>query len=276
MLSSDMNQAFLPESVGPLIEQPVAAESVALQTTTVMVTQERATRFPIVVADGTAAWTAEGEEITPSDATVDELEVVPAKVAALSVISRELADDTSPAAAAVVGNGLVADLARQIDSAFFAATTVNGPAGLGSIAHQTVTAASYTNLDVFAEAISKAGTVGATISSFCCSPATALSLAKLKDEGSSNRPLLQPDPTQPNRPLIFGIPLITSAAITGPEVWAIPAAKTFTVLRDGATLAVDSSAYFSSDRVGVRATLRAAFGFPHAAAVVRIGPAAGS
>lgn len=276
-LSADYNKAFLPESVGPLIEQPLRDESVALRVTTVLSTVERATRFPIVSADGTAAWTPEGDEIDASDATVDELEVVPRKLAALSIISRELAEDSSPGAAEVVGRGLVADLARKVDKAFFAATTPNGPAGIASIAHQTVTAASYTNLDAFAEAISKAGDVGATISSFVTSPATALALSKLKDESNSNRPLLQPDPTQPGRSVIFGIPLVPSPAVTGTGVvWAIPVLKTFSVVREGTTLAVDSSAYFSSDRVGVRATARIAFGFPHAAAIVRIGPASGS
>jgi hypothetical protein len=42
---------------------------------------------------------AEGAEITPSDPKLPELTVTPAKVAGLTIISRELADDSSPAAA---------------------------------------------------------------------------------------------------------------------------------------------------------------------------------
>lgn len=271
-LNSDFNQAFLPESVGPLVEQPLRDESVELRTTTVISTLERATRFPIVTADGSAAWTPEGSEITPSDGEVDELEVVPKKLAALSIISRELAEDSSPGAAEIVGRGLVADLARKLDAAFFATSTANGPDGIGSSAHQSVVASSFTNLDPFAEAVSLAGEVGATITSFVARPSTILALSKLKDESGSNRPLLQPDPTQPGRYVIFGVPLVPSAAVGAGVVWAIPAMRVFSVLRQGTTLDVDRSVYFSSDRVAVRATARVAFGFPHAAAIVRIGP----
>ena len=53
-------------------------------------------------------------------------------------------------------------------------------------------------------------------------------------------------------------------------VWALPTAKVFVVIRQNATVAVDASAYFSSDRLGVRCTLRAAFAFPHEAGVVKL------
>ncbi|WP_448222739.1 phage major capsid protein [Gordonia iterans] len=275
-ISANYNRAFLPEAVQQLIEQPLRDESVAFTVSTVVSTNERSARFPITLADPTAAWTPEGEEITPSDSTVDELEVVPKKVSALSVISNELAEDSTPGAAGVVGRGIVADLIRRVDAAFFADTTPNGPSGIGSIAHQDVTADSFTNLDPFAEAISKAAGVGATITSFVTSPATALDLARLKDETGSNRPLLQPDPTKPGRNIVLGVPLLTSPTITTGVVWAIPTERVFTVLREGTSLEADRSAFFTSDRVAVRGKARVAFGFPHAAAVVRIGPAIGS
>jgi len=42
------------------------------------------------------------------------------------------------------------------------------------------------------------------------------------------------------------------------------------VLRADTTVVADGSAYFSSDRIGVRAVMRVAFGFPHPAAVGKI------
>ena len=273
-LTADFNQAFLPESVGPLIVQPLREESVALEQTTIISAgvHTRATRFPIVTGDVSAAWTPEGEEIAHTDGAVDELEVVPIKVAALSIISRELAEDSTPGAADIVGRGMVASLARKIDAAFFAATTANGPAGIASIAHQSVDTGAFGNLDPFAEALSKARSVGATTTAFIAAPATVLALHQLKDETGSNRPLLTPDPTRPGQSVIFGVPLIVSPDIAAGVVWAVPRAHSFSVLREDTTLAVDSSAFFTSDRVAVRATCRVAFGFPHPAAVVRIGP----
>ena len=66
--------------------------------------------------------------------------MTPPKLAGPVVISAELAADSSPAALQVVGDGLVRDLARKADAAFFANTTTNGPAGLLSIASTAVDA----------------------------------------------------------------------------------------------------------------------------------------
>ena len=81
--------------------------------------------------DPAAAWTQEGAEINVSDAVLDEITVTPKKLAGLVVVSNELAADSSPAALGVVGQGLVRDLRRKIDAAYFTATTLNGPSGLG-------------------------------------------------------------------------------------------------------------------------------------------------
>ncbi len=68
-----------------------------------------------MAADPTASWVAEGAGIVPCDPTLSELVVTPAKVAGLTIISRELADDSNPAAAQVVGQGLARDIARRVD-----------------------------------------------------------------------------------------------------------------------------------------------------------------
>src|SRR5262249_30586416 len=64
-----------------------------------------------------AGWVAEGADITRTDPDVDELVVTPRKCAALVKIWSELGADSSPAAAQVVGDGLVRDLARKVDQA---------------------------------------------------------------------------------------------------------------------------------------------------------------
>jgi len=67
------------------------------------------------------------------------------------------------------------------------------------------------------------------------------------------------DPTQPTRRVVLGVPIIPSAAVAEGDVWAIPQARVLVVLREDVTLDADRSAYFSSDRIGVRATLRVGF-----------------
>jgi hypothetical protein len=56
------------------------------------------------------------------------------------------------------------------------------------------------------------------------------------------------------------------------SVWGIPKARVFVVVRQDAEVAVDRSAFFTSDRIAVRVVLRVGFGFPHEAAVINILP----
>jgi HK97 family phage major capsid protein len=153
---------ILPDQHGPLVVQPALAASTFAQVATTVTTGAHNYRIPIVSADPTAAWVAEGAEITPSDPTLQELTVTPPKVAGLTIISRELADDSNPAATQVVGDGLARDIARRIDPAAFAGLSAPAPAGLTALSGvQTyVNANAFTNLDFAAQAIGKAETVG--------------------------------------------------------------------------------------------------------------------
>src|SRR5690625_3178707 len=140
MDTSDANKAFLPETIGQLVVQPVMNGSVAAQVSTIVNISSHEYRVPLVTGDPSAAWVEEAGTISPSDSSFDELTVTPSKVAGLSVISRELAEDSSPAAQQIVGDGLARDIARKIDAAFFAASPTHGPSGLAS---PTTTTATY-------------------------------------------------------------------------------------------------------------------------------------
>lgn len=148
-----------------------------------------------------------------------------------------------------------------------------GPDGLRSIASTQIDATgALTNLDAFAEAIAESENVGGTITSFVASPTVALTLSQLKQYSAngSNVPLLGVDPTRPTQRLVQGVPLVVSPAVGDDVIWAIPRAYAFVVLREDVTLDIDSSAYFTSDRIAVRSTMRVGFGWPHPASVVRI------
>src|SRR5688500_10482682 len=58
----------------------------------------------------------------------------------------------------------------------------------------------------------------------------------------------------------------------GPAPSGLPAERVVTAVRRDADVTADRSVFFTSDRVAVRATCRIGFGFPHAAALVRIRP----
>ncbi|WP_199254836.1 phage major capsid protein [Mycolicibacterium mengxianglii] len=270
--TSGGTHGLLPEQLGTLIVQPVREKSVALRVATVVTTTSNEYRIPVVQDDAGVAWLAEGAEITASDADFDELVVRPAKVGGLSVISRELAEDSAPSAQAVVGDGLAEKIARGLDSAFFGNTVVNGPSGLLSVTGVSTvdTGGTIANTDPFAEALSKAETVGATVTAFVAHPSTVLTLAMVKKQTGSNEPLLGYDASQPTQRQVLGIPLIPSPAVALGDVWAIPATKVLVVLRDDVRLDVDRSRYFEFDKIGIKATLRAGIAFPHPEALVRL------
>ena len=274
MTTSNGAPVLSPAEVHALVVQPLIDQSVAAQVSTVITVGTNQLRVPRVTADPTAAWTAEGAEIGVSDATLDEVTVTPKALKGLVVVTSELAADSSPAALGIVGEGLVRDLRRKVDSAYFGSTVANGPSGLGSLTTSTATnGGAWATLDSFEAAKSAAETLHTEITAFVTSPATALTLSTLKQFAAvgSNMPLLSPGgPTQPTARTISGVPLYVSPAVAADIVWAIPRAHSLFVIRSDASVVTDSSVYFTSDRVAVRATMRISFGFTYPLACVKI------
>ncbi|RBM16079.1 phage major capsid protein [Streptomyces sp. PT12] len=261
-----------PDDYATLVIQPVQDESTAFQVATQLATDSTRMHLPIVVEDAGAAWVREGEEIPNEDATLGEEVVIPAKVGGLTVVSSELAEDSNPDAQQIVGNGLARSIARQVDAAFFGSLPHPAPNGLEKLTGISGVAAGrkWTNLDPFLSAIAAAENVGATLTSFTAHPNDALALAQLKEQTGSNRPLLGSDPTTPTRRVIAGVPLFVSPAVTPGTVWGIPRDRVFVVLRRDVRVDISADAYFSSDQVAVRGTMRVGFGFPHPAAVTKV------
>ncbi len=129
---------------------------------------------------------------------------------------------------------------------------------------------SVTNLDAFAEALSLAENEGALITTFVGNPLDTLLLAELKGGTGLNTPLLTADPTLPTQRVIFGVPILSSPAIEPGVFWGLPKDKLFTVIRQDASVVVDGSIFFTSDRSAVRYTLRCGFAFPHQEAIIKI------
>ena len=230
------------------------------------------------MADPASGWYAEGADITPVDATINELDVVPKALKVLSKLSNELVSDSSPTATQVVGEGMARDIARRVDAAYFGTTVTNGPSGLLSLGSvQTVSAGSaFTDLNSFEEAASKLENVGSMVTAWCASANTCLALSQLRQftgtGSTSNVPLLSSDPTQPTRRQILGAGLwpLPAGVIADGIVWGLDQEKSFVVLRSDVTLQVDTSYFFGSDSTAVRTVIRVAFGWPHQQAVVKI------
>lgn len=269
------NLALTPDEHGPVYWQPLERASVALQreVTTTIYTGSSKYRVPVVQATPQAEWTPEGQEIALSDPQTTEASVTPAKIAALTKLSREMADDSVGQALFVVQQGMVRDLADKIDEAFFGTpASAEAPGGLNDVAGISTLALddAFSNADPFNAAMSIVEEEGRIVSAFVGNPATVLRLTNLKEATGSNRPLLQPDPTAPHRRVLAGVPLFSSRHVADNTVWALPRDAALSILRTPAEFAVSADAAFSSYSVMARLTQRAGFLFPHAAALVKI------
>ena len=263
---------LLPDDVDALFVQPALSASIAGQVARTVTTSSHEFRVPRITTDPSAAWVREGEEIPVSDAQVDEVTVVPAKLAGLSVISEELSQDSSPEASAIIGAGLARDAARKLDLAFFGAAPSPAPPGLASLTDVTEVdaGAQWANLDAFSAAIFEAQTRNATIGSWVANPADALALSTVKQSTTSAQALLQPDPTAASRSLVAGLPLLVSTAVPPGTVWGIDPTRALLVVRSDVSIDVDRSAFFTSHRVAIRAVMRVGFGWPDPSALVKI------
>lgn len=268
--STDGTKNLTPADYGQLIINPVQAESVAFQVSNIIETRGAEFHAPVITEDGGAKFAAEGEDLTGDATQFAELTVRPAKVGAVQLVSAELAADSSPEASALIGQSIARGIAKAVDKAFFGQLAAPAPQGLGYLADVTEVSGQLTNLDAFTEAITKAEQQGAVIKHFAVSPEDFAALLKLKKGDKSNEPLLGTDATEASVRTILGVPVIPSAALTTGTAYGIDPRFSLAVRRQDVAIEMSREAYFSTDQVAVKATMRVAFGFPHHRGIVRL------
>jgi HK97 family phage major capsid protein len=117
---------------------------------------------------GIAYWVGEGAAIPMSKDDFSSVSLAPLKVGALSAISLELLEDSSPSALQLVQDSLIADSAQLIDSRFFSATAASSgvsPAGIVNGVSGTASAGTdaqglITDCDVLTQAFITAKNTG--------------------------------------------------------------------------------------------------------------------
>lgn len=271
--------ALQSKDPGTLIVVSALNNSAAAMALNLHVTDAAEVSFPRVTDDVAAAWTPEGQEITPDDLDTDEVSVAVRKLAALTKISVEAAKDRrAEGTVELVRESMGRDLGRKLDAAVFGTTTLNGPNGLRSYTglHAVDAGAAWANLDPFEEAIAHAEARGTRVRAFVVNPTDALALATLKQGSGSNVPLLQSDPASPSGKAVRGVPLLVTSAQAVNVIDAITEGAAYLVLRTAnaggsvGEFEVDGSAGFTSYSVFARGILRAGLGVVDEAAMSRL------
>lgn len=286
-----LNGSLLASDKAALVVQPFQAESVAIQILGPDAVKTRAPenweiRAPIITADPQAAWVPEGAEIPVTSPTFSEDSDVYHKIAAVTVVSNELASDITGDAKVMVTDGIMRDLATQFDKAFFGArgSETDRPRGLGDVTGVTSQEVSaWADVDPFIEATYSAASLGAPLTAFVANPTDAAALAKLKEETGSNRPLLSlpavatpgtaegaPVATAP-KPLVGSTPLWMSQHVEPGTIWGIPSGQRVIVaIRSDVELVTSRDAYFGRDSIGLRGVMRITTLFTQPEAIQKI------
>lgn len=266
--------AWFPEQYGSLIDNAIKDQAVAAQVLTPVGCNGTTMSFPILESDPNINWTAEGAEITLSDAGTAELVVTPKAAKGLVKMSNEGNDDSTPELANVVGNGLSRQVINKLDAALFAAgvTAANAPAGLEQFAYTSIDvpggATTLTNEDRFVEAKFAAIDAGAQLSAFVLATDVARALANVKVASGDERRLLEHDELGNLR--IAGLPAFVSRYAANGVAWGIDRSQNYLVIRRGTSVVTDGSAAFTSDSLLVRGVARAAYAVTNAPGVIKI------
>jgi len=239
-----------------------------------------------------ADWVSEGAAITPADPGGETLTAVPRKVAALATLSNEVVQDSDPTILGHFQERLLYSLALRADAGFFegsgTAPQIKGlknVAGIQSVSMGT-NGAAPTNLDPWADAIGgvieKDGDES-RIAVFMHGR-TWRELLKLKETGSSSKPLLVEQTTGPTgeiRRSIYGRPVYITSQLSTTETqgssgavasssYVVDTSRVLVVVRDNGRFEADRSVLFGSDQTQVRAVARVDLVVPDPLAVSRI------
>jgi HK97 family phage major capsid protein len=248
-------------------------------------------RVPRLLADVTAYWSGEGLEITDSDATLGDAELMARKLAALTKVSSELDEDAVVDIGDMITQSMAYAMADKIDEAAFngdGTSTYGGVLGLKNALHSDAVQGAAANnnsaltldLDDFEAVLAKYPQyTGASPRWFMHSAVYYASAFRLMNAagGNTNVTLANGVPV----PMVLGYPVTfvqVMPSTTGALASTIVAY--FGDLRLGATYGVRRSTrtevsterYFEHDLIGIKCTERVAINIHERGSTIRTRP----
>ena len=266
------NAELLNDQVAALLVQPLEAASVVLQSGPRIFDTAGVLRIPKLVSGSTPTFVAEGGLIPDTaDVDFDEVTLMPNNRKSIKTILRytnELVRQSVIGIDAVLKARLVKDVSDLLDTALLTGTGASDTiTGIVNQADVTTGVLDVTDPDSLLDAIAALNAEEVTPNRWLFSGADYAALRKLKEGSTSNRYLLEPDPSRAAGTTLFGIPaVVTNKLPAGKAVLAD--FSNVAIARDTSpSVTVLSERYAEYDEIGLRVTCRYDLGLLHPEAV---------
>lgn len=215
-LSSTSAPELVQETVSNILVKPLEAASHFLAAGPRIIDTAGPVRIPKLVGTANTSFVGQNELIPEGDVDFDEIGLLPSTMKAIKTLtkfSNELARQSVVSLDTALREKLVSDVAGAVDAQLFSASGdgITTPKGLFAYSGvQNVAVGGALTLDhlLDAQGLSMGANANLEASKWVLTSADFIALRKVKD--NDGRYLLQPDPTQPGRFVLFGLPVIVT------------------------------------------------------------------
>ncbi|BCO71431.1 phage major capsid protein [Mycobacterium intracellulare] len=259
------NSTLIASQVSSLLVQPLEQASTFLAAGPQIIDSAAPVRVPRIASGATAAFTAAGAEIAQSNASFDEVELLPSSLQALkvlTVLSNELIRQSVVGLEAVLRTRLVTDVANALDAALWSgagtSNTIKGILAQSGIATGTL---DLTDFDSILDGIATAIANKVTPTHLVMTASSFNALRKLKVGSDDKRYIVDPSTVANGAAFqLAGLPVILTdniPAVSTKNRVAIVDFSKVVVARDvDAEVAVLDQTFGSSDSIGIRVVTR--------------------
>lgn len=215
-------------------------------------------RVPRIDLTNEPEFVPEGQPIPESDPDIDEDVIANGKIGVL--VKSSIEQLSQPNATELISREIGRAMALKVNAALLnqampVSPAVIPPAGIKAQGTTVATAISG-NLDGLVDAISLIEDLpGGNASHIVASSSAWAKLQKLKTATGSNQPLVNPTPVEAFKRSVLGVPVLIDSSLAANQLVVLDKNKVLSVY-GSVRVSKSEHAYFSSDVIGIKATIR--------------------
>ncbi|PJE07565.1 MAG: phage major capsid protein [Mycobacterium sp.] len=259
------NSTLLASQVASLLIQPLEQASTFLAAGPQIIDSAGPVRVPRIASGTSAAFTAAGAQITDSNATFDEVQLLPSTlkgIKTLTKVSNELIRQSVVGLEAVLRTRLVTDVANVLDASLWdgagTSDTIKGILRQTGIATGTL---DLSDPDSLIDGLATAQGNKVAPSHWVMTPASFAAIRKVKVGTGDRRYVIEPSTIQNGVSFqLFGLPVIITdnipAASTKKRVALVDFSKVVVARDVDSEVAILDQTFGDYDTIGIRAVSR--------------------